>query len=107
MPSKAGYPSRTPARAAAVKGYQTFITMDPPDHTKFRRMLTKDFTQKRMEELRPGIQTLVDQLIDGLIKQGPPLDFVEHLAMTLPVTVVSMLFGVPHQHTHRLQHLRP
>jgi cytochrome P450 len=103
MPSKPGYPFLSPARAAAVKAYQTFITMDPPDHSKFRRMLTKDFTQKRIEGLRPGIQTLVDQLIDDMIKRGPPLDFVAHLAMKLPVTVVSMMVGVPYADTHLLE----
>jgi cytochrome P450 len=53
-PQKPGYPFLTPSRAAFVKHHQTFIMMDPPDHTRFRRMLTRDFTQKRMEELRPG-----------------------------------------------------
>ncbi len=103
MPSKPGYPFLTPARQAAVTAYQTFITMDPPDHSKFRRMLTKDFTQKRMEGLRPGIQALVDRLIDEMIDQGSPTDFVNALAMKLPVTVVSMMVGVPYEDTPLLE----
>lgn len=94
-PTKPGYPFLTPARAATVKSYQTFITMDPPDHTRFRRMLTKDFTQKRMEDLRPSVQALVDGMIDDMIAKGPPADLIESLALRLPVTVISRLVGVP------------
>ena len=101
-PTKPGYPFLTPARAATVKSYQTFITMDPPDHTKFRRMLTKDFTVKRMEELRPAIEKYVDGLIGDMIEHGPPCDLVKHLALKLPVTVVSMLVGVPYDDHERL-----
>jgi hypothetical protein len=94
-PTKPGYPFLTPARAATVKSYQTFITMDPPDHTRFRRMLTRDFTQKRMEELRPRVQNLVDRMIDDLLNGEPPGDIVRALALRLPVTVISLLAGVP------------
>ena len=94
-PTKPGYPFLSPSRAATVKSYQTFITMDPPDHTRFRRMLTKDFTQKRMEELRPRIQALVERMIDDMISGGPPADLVQALALRLPVTVISLLAGVP------------
>lgn len=101
-PAKPGYPFLSPARAATVKSYQTFITMDPPDHTKFRRMLTKDFTQKRMEEMRPKIQKLVDGMIDDMISHGPPADIVQALALKLPTTVVSLLVGVPEKDNHQL-----
>ncbi|ABE36820.1 cytochrome P450-SU2 [Paraburkholderia xenovorans LB400] len=97
VPSKPGYPFLTPARAATVKSYQTFITMDPPDHTRFRRMLTRDFTQKRMEELRPQIAAYVNRLIDEMLARGSPGDLVSALALKLPVTVVSMLVGVPYE----------
>jgi cytochrome P450 len=94
-PSKPGYPFLTPSRAATVKSYKTFITMDPPDHTRFRRMLTRDFTYKRMEELRPRVEQLVDAMIEEMIAKGPPADFVQALALRLPVTVISLLAGVP------------
>lgn len=94
-PAHPGYPFLSPARAETLKNYQTFITMDPPDHTRLRRMLTKDFTQKRMEEMRPGIEKLVDGMIDDMIAKGPPADLVQDLALKLPVTVLSLLVGVP------------
>ncbi len=96
-PSKPGYPFLTPARATTVKSYQTFITMDPPDHGKFRRMLMKDFTQKRMEQLRPEIERLVAGMIDDMIAKGSPGDIVEALALRLPTTVISLLVGVPYE----------
>lgn len=101
-PAKPGYPFLTPARAATVKSYQTFIVMDPPDHTKFRRMLTRDFTHKRMEELRPAIQKLVDDMIDEMVSKGSPADLVEGLALKLPVTVVSLLVGAPYEDHEKL-----
>ncbi|MEO8751836.1 MAG: hypothetical protein ABI624_04070 [Casimicrobiaceae bacterium] len=85
-PAAPGYPFLTPARVATVKSLQTFITMDPPAHTRFRRMLTGDFTQKRMDELRPKVQELVDGMIDDMIDHGSPADLVESLALKLRVT---------------------
>jgi cytochrome P450 len=102
VPAMPGYPFLSPARAATVKSYQTFITMDPPDHGQFRRMLTKDFTQKRMEELRPQIQAYVNRLIDEMTAKGSSGDLVAELALKVPVTVVSMLVGVPYEDHDKL-----
>ena len=57
-PAHPGYPFLSPARAETLKNYQTFITMDAPDHTRLRRMLTKDFTQKLFQRL-PGLALAV------------------------------------------------
>lgn len=103
MPSKPGYPFLTPARAAAVSSYQTFITMDPPDHTRFRRALTKDFTQKRISDLRPKIEKLVDTMLDDMLKKGPPVDLVREFSLKLPVTVLSMMVGVAYEDTPKLE----
>jgi cytochrome P450 len=94
-PTREGYPFLSPARVETVKSLKTFIVMDPPDHTRFRRMLTGDFTYKRMEELRPRVQELVDGMLDAMIARGSPADLMESLALKLPVTVVSLLVGVP------------
>ncbi len=101
-PTSPGYPFLTASREATVNSYQTFITMDPPKHGHFRRMLTRDFAQKRMEDMRPDIEAYVDQLIDEMIAAGSPADFVEHVALKLPVTVVSMLIGVPYDDFEKL-----
>jgi cytochrome P450 len=97
-----GYPFLSPRREAMVKAYNTFLVMDPPDHTKFRRMLTGDFTVKRIEALRPGIEASTDRLIDAIVAKGPPVDMVEMLAQRLPVSVVSDLLGVSHDDDDQL-----
>lgn len=94
-PGKKGYPSASAARAAEVQSRKTFINMDAPDHMRIRRMLTRDFMQKRMIEMRPMVQKKVDELIDKMIRKGPPADFVEDLAAPLPVHVISIMLGVP------------
>lgn len=96
-PLTPGYPFLTAARKATVTSYQTFITLDPPQHGHFRRMLTRDFTQKRMEELRPKIEAYVEALFDEMEAHGSPADFVKFVALKLPVTVVSLLIGVPYE----------
>lgn len=96
-PFRPGYPSVSPARAVQARSRQAFINMDDPDHARFRRMLTKDFMQKRMSDLRPMVRTLIDGLIDKMIEHGPPLDFVEYFSQPLPSMVISALLGVPYE----------
>ena len=96
-PFHPGYPSISPARAVQARSRQAFINMDDPDHARFRRMLTKDFMQKRMSDLRPMVRKLVDELIDGMVEHGPPVDFVKHFSQPLPSMVISALLGVPYE----------
>ncbi|WP_275291326.1 cytochrome P450 [Amycolatopsis sp. La24] len=69
--------------------------MDPPDHTRLRRLVMKAFTARRLEAMRESVRTLVHQLIDEMIEKGGPGDLVEDLARPLPVTVICKLLGVP------------
>lgn len=69
--------------------------MDPPDHTRLRRLVMKAFTARRLEAMRESVRTLVHQLIDEMIENGAPGDIVEDLARPLPVTVICNLLGVP------------
>lgn len=73
--------------------------MDPPDHTRLRRMLIPDFTFRRVEELRPSIQQLANGLIDDLLAKHPAgatVDLVEHFTLPLPLLVICELLGVPY-----------
>ncbi|MFI1035253.1 cytochrome P450 [Streptomyces sp. NPDC020951] len=73
------------------------FSMDPPDHTRLRRMLIPDFTFRRVEELRPVIGTLTDTLIDSLVAKEPAgADLVEHFTLPLPLQVICELLGVPY-----------
>jgi cytochrome P450 RapN len=74
---------------------RTILTMDPPEHTRLRRLAARAFTSRRMDEFRPRVQRIVDELVDGLVAAGQPAELVEGLALPLPITVICELLGVP------------
>lgn len=71
------------------------LSMDPPDHTRLRRLVAKAFTQRRVEKLRPRTQDIADDLVSSMIERGGPVDVVEDFALPLPITVICELLGVP------------
>jgi cytochrome P450 len=71
------------------------VAMDPPEHTRLRKLVAKAFTTRRIERLRPRIEAIVEGLVDRLIASGPPADLAEGLAWPLPITVICELLGVP------------
>ncbi|MGV9266576.1 cytochrome P450 family protein [Kitasatospora sp. NPDC003701] len=73
---------------------RTMLTVDPPEHTRLRRLVTRAFTPARVDELRPYIRALAEQLV-GTWEPGTEVDLVEELAGPLPVTVICQLLGVP------------
>ncbi|MEV4439937.1 cytochrome P450 [Streptomyces sp. NPDC049577] len=85
-------PRQSPARVTTG-----ILTMDPPDHTRLRRLVTKAFTVQRVERLRPDIRALADSLLDDMVAAGPPADLVESFALPLPVSVICRLLGVPEE----------
>jgi cytochrome P450 len=80
------------------------LTVDPPDHTRLRRLVSSAFTPKRVEALRPRIQTITDDLLDAIAERGPDgsVDLVSAFAFPLPFTVICELLGVPHADRARL-----
>jgi len=92
--SRPGFPARL---TSSPPGPGTFIRMDPPDHTRLRRLLIPEFTIKRVRELRPAILTLVDQLLDAMVEKGPPADLIDAFALPLPFLIITELLGVPHE----------
>jgi hypothetical protein len=92
-----GYPATSLAvRARRADRGRVFIAMDDPDHARYRRMLTGEFTVKRIEGLRPLIEATVDDLLDTMVAHGGPLDLVEAFALPLPSMVICHLLGVPY-----------
>jgi cytochrome P450 len=73
----------------------SIIGMDPPDHTRIRRLVSAAFTARRVEHLRPAAQAMVDRLIDELVEGPQPADLVEGLATPLPIGMICDLLGVP------------
>ena len=73
------------------------LTVDPPDHTRLRRLVSSAFSPRRIEALRPRIQAIVDDLLDGIAAEGADsrVDLVSRFAFPVPFTVICELLGVP------------
>jgi cytochrome P450 len=73
------------------------LVVDPPDHTRLRRLVSAAFSLRRIEALRPHVQTIIDGLLDEVAARGPdtPVDLVGCFAFPLPFTVICELLGVP------------
>jgi cytochrome P450 len=78
------------------KHYETqgLIHSDPPDHTRIRRLVLKAFTPPAIEQMRPQIQEIVDELLDQMEPNGEA-ELIEEFAFALPVTVLAAILGVP------------
>jgi len=70
------------------------LGLDPPDHTRLRTLVSKTFTPRMIERLRPRVEVLADELLDGIARQRR-VDFVKTFAFPLPVTVIAEMLGVP------------
>ncbi len=72
------------------------LALDPPEHQRLRRMLTSEFTIRRMRSLEPRIVEIVDAQLDAMEKAGPPTDLVAGFALPIPSLVICELLGVPY-----------
>ncbi|QBD75123.1 cytochrome P450 [Ktedonosporobacter rubrisoli] len=70
------------------------LSSDPPDHTRLRRLVSKAFTPRMIEHLRPRVQQITDDLLDEIEKQGQ-VDLIPTFAYPLPITVISEMLGIP------------
>ena len=75
---------------------RNLLMLDPPDHTRLRRLVNKAFTPRIVESLRPRIQTVVEQLLDGMHDQRE-IDLIRDFAYPLPVIVIAEMMGIPPQ----------
>ena len=72
----------------------TMLTADPPEHTRLRRLVSKAFTPRAVENLRPRIQSIVDEILDAVAGDGE-MDLVQTVGYPLPVIVIAEMLGVP------------
>ncbi|MFI8941414.1 cytochrome P450 [Streptomyces syringium] len=72
------------------------LNIDPPDHTRLRRLVSKAFTPRRVAEFAPRVQELTDQLIDAFIDKGEA-DLIHEFAFPLPIYAICDLLGVPRE----------
>ena len=75
----------------------TMLTSDPPDHTRLRKLVMKAFTPRTIEELRPRVVCLAEDLLDQIdhVADDGPVDLIETFAAPLPMRVIGELLGVP------------
>ncbi|MDT5092542.1 MAG: hypothetical protein QOH60_1905 [Mycobacterium sp.] len=95
---KPGYPHWNEGMLATVHTRpRSVFTSDAEEHTRYRRMLSKPFTFKRVDGLRPDVQKITDDHIDALLAGPQPGDIVNGLALPVPSLVISRMLGVPYE----------
>ncbi|GCE07548.1 cytochrome P450 family protein [Dictyobacter aurantiacus] len=72
------------------------LSVDPPDHTRLRGLVSKVFTPRMIEQLRPRIQQITDELLDTVQERGE-MDLIAEFAFPLPITVICEMLGIPVQ----------
>ncbi len=70
------------------------LTVDPPDHTRLRRLVSKSFTPRMIEDLRPRIQQIADELLD-VVQEQRKMEIIADFAYPLPIIVISEMLGIP------------
>ena len=73
------------------------LQQDPPDHARLRGLVVKAFTARRVEDMRPRIQQVVDETLDRIAARGH-MDLIEDFAFRLPVTIICDMLGIPEDH---------
>jgi len=82
-------------------GGNMMLTMDPPPHTRYRRLVNRGFTPRMIGMLEPHIREMSGRIIDEALAQGE-VDFVVDIASELPLQVIAELMGVPQEDRHRI-----
>jgi cytochrome P450 len=81
--------------ASGVAEPPSMLVVDPPDHTRFRRLVSRAFTPRAISAFEPMVQRTADELLDALEGRDGTVDLVESYAAQLPVLVIAELLGVP------------
>jgi cytochrome P450 len=101
--SRAAAVGRDNPRATAADITQvaeSVVSMDPPEHTRIRKLVGKAFTPRRVEELRPRATEIAVGLLEDMIAAGPPVDLVSSFSFVFPVIVICELLGIQQGDRH-------
>src|SRR5436305_11353718 len=83
-------------------GTRAMLNRDPPDHTRLRKLVSKAFTPRRIESLRPRVQELVDASLDRAAEAGE-MELISDYAFALPFAVISEMLGMPPTDSDKLR----
>jgi cholest-4-en-3-one 26-monooxygenase len=86
--------------AAQTEG-NLMLFMDPPNHTRYRKLVNRGFTPRMIGELEPRIRGMANTILDAAVGKDP-CDFVVDIAAELPLEVIAELIGVPHEDRHKI-----
>nr|WP_055506760.1 cytochrome P450 [Nonomuraea pusilla] len=98
-----GAPRLTEEEARRLRA-GNLLGVDPPEHTRLRRMLTPEFTIRRMRRLEPRITRIVEDHLDAMEREGSPADLVRSFALPVPSLVICELLGVPYEDREGFQY---
>ena len=96
-PAMPGFPMVTEARGALMEQTRSLVRVDPPVHKERRARVVREFSARRVSDLRETVEAIVDEQIDWLQAQARPADFVTEFAMPIPAQVISSMLGVPYE----------
>ena len=94
----------TDSESGGVFGNDSGATFVGDGHVRWRRMVGRYFTNKRMDALRPGMAAMTDRLVDRMLESGPPADLAAIVGFPLPVWVICDLLGVPESDRDKFAH---
>lgn len=72
-----------------------FSALDPPEQSRYRRLVSRHFTRKRMREITPRIEQIVEEQLTAMISSGSPADLVPWFAQAIPTRVITEMLGIP------------
>jgi cytochrome P450 len=87
------------------RGTRGILNLDPPDHTRLRRLVQQVFTPRMVEQLAPRVQMMVDEMLDAAVARGPDIDVIGDLAFPLPFRVITEMLGMPTAEEARMREL--
>ncbi|KYK13124.1 MULTISPECIES: cytochrome P450 [Streptomyces] len=97
------FPALGEGEQEAGARFRPFIRTDAPEHTRYRRMLLPAFTVRRVRAMRSAVQARVDEILDGMLEAGGPVDLVSAYANAVSTSVICELLGIPR---HNLEFFR-
>ncbi len=90
-----------PGREEFQGAGKLMLTMDPPDHTRYRKLVNKGFTPRMIGQLEPRIRAVCERIVDEVVAEGG-CDFVVDVAAEITLQAIAELIGVPHEDRHKI-----